>query len=376
MSLFLITPQIFSLRLRHQRLLACSGDPLASIEQALTDVCGVQAQDLSAGELSASVRAPGLTAVQVEAARSQPGAILRIWCMRGTLHLVTARDACWLIPFLGPRLITADRRRMAQLGWDEPLVQRASQLVLEHIASQGGLTRPEIARLLKDNHLPHEGQAPIHLLGRLVYEGRLCQGADRVREGFKPAPTFVAFESWTGPLQPLPADVALAELARRYLAAYAPASLQDMATWSGIKISEARRAWELLGSELAPVETQEGTLWLLDSQLAAAHAVSSSPEVVRLLPRFDIYLLGYTDRRLILAPEYSQSIYPGGGILAATLLVNGRLAGVWSSKMRGQLLEVSVQPFEELPAQLLPLLEGEAERVGHFWGVETVLKVI
>jgi hypothetical protein len=90
--------------------------------------------------------------------------------------------------------------------------------------------------------------------------------------------------------------------------------------------------------------------------------------VVRLLPRFDIYLLGYRDRRRILAPELEAKIRPGGGILAANLLVDGRIAGTWSSKLRGKTLELSVQPFEELPARLLPVLEQEAERVGRFLG--------
>ncbi len=204
MSLFLTDSQILSLRLRHQRLLAQPGDS-ASIEQVLADVCGVQAQDLPAGELSASVRASWLNAAQVEAARLQPRRILRIWCMRGTLHLMTARDACWLNPFLGPRSIAANARRMAQLGWDEERVARGTRLVLERVADQGGITRPELARLLAEDHLPHEGQAPVHLLARLVNGGYLCQGpergSDRGPDRGKP-PTFVPFEAWAGPLLP------------------------------------------------------------------------------------------------------------------------------------------------------------------------------
>ena len=113
MSLFLTDSQILNLRMRHQSLLAQSSQT-ASIEQVLTDVCGVQAQDLSAGELAAGVRASGLTAAQVEAARLKPRSILRIWAMRGTLHLLTAQDACWLNPFLGPRSIASNPIRSSR----------------------------------------------------------------------------------------------------------------------------------------------------------------------------------------------------------------------------------------------------------------------
>ncbi len=367
MKSMLTDSQILFLRLRHQRLLALPGDRPASVEQALADLCGVQAQDLPAGELSAGVRTPGLSVAQVEAARLRPQSILRIWCMRSTLHLVTARDACWLNPLLGPRAIAADRRRMAQLGWDDELAARATRLALERVAAQGGITRPELIRLLKENALPHAGQAPIHLLARLVNSGYLCQGPDKgPGTGSGKQPTFVPFETWAGPLQSLNEEDGLRELARRYLAAYAPASPQDLATWSGLKVSEARRAWDLLAGELAPVETAQEQLFMLKTQEPdVAHAFSLRGEVLRLLPRFDTYLLGYHNRQRILAPELEYKIRYGG-ILVATLLWDGRIAGAWSSKMRGKTLELDVQPFEPLPERLLPALEQEAQRVGVF----------
>jgi hypothetical protein len=383
MTLFLTPPQILRLRLRHQRLLAQPDQP-AAIEQVLSDVCGVQAQDLLAGELSAGVRAPGLTLAQVEAARLRPRSILRIWSLRGTLHLMTARDACWLNPLLGPRSNAADGRRMAQLGWDEERVARATRLVLEHVETQGGITRPELARLFAEQHLPHEGQAPIHLLSQLVNGGYLCQGPDRGKQAL-----YVPFEQWAGPLQPLPDDEALAELARRYLTAYAPSGPRDLAAWSGLKVSEARHAWELLSAELAPVETDEESLWLLKTQMDEPTTVAGIGEpgysggepgypVLRLLPRFDTYLLGYRNRRRILAPELEYRLNSGGGILAATLLVDGHLAGVWNVQSRGRsgdLPILLVQPFEPLPERLTPLLELEAARVGRFLGSGLELQV-
>ena len=50
---------------------------------------------------------------------------------------------------------------------------------------------------------------------------------------------------------------------------------------------------------------------------------------MRLLPRFDGWLLGHRDRSLIMRPEHDRAVRPGGGILAATLVVNGRIEGTW-----------------------------------------------
>ncbi len=125
------------------------------------------------------------------------------------------------------------------------------------------------------------------------------------------------------------------------------------------------------------METEQERLWLLKTQLVnVALANSLAYNSLRLLPRFDIYLLSYRDRRRILAPELEHKIRPGGGILAATLLLDGCIAGTWSSKLRGKTLEVIVQPFASLPTSLLPLLEQEAQRVGRFLGYIANLQVI
>ena len=54
-----------------------------------------------------------------------------------------------------------------------------------------------------------------------------------------------------------------------------------------------------------------------------------APPHVRLLPMFDSYLLGHRDRSLIVRDAHARAVTPGGGILAATLVVDGRIEGTW-----------------------------------------------
>ena len=140
---------------------------------------------------------------------------------------------------------------MQELGWDDQRAELGIRLLLEALQERHDLTRPEIIALLEKNHLPHTGQAPIHLIYRAALEGLLCRGAERGKE-----PTFVLFERWLGAPQPLPRQDALAELAVRYLSAYAPARPEDLASWAGLKLSDARLAWQLVEDRLKEVSCE------------------------------------------------------------------------------------------------------------------------
>ena len=83
---------------------------------------------------------------------------------------------------------------------------------------------------------------------------------------------------------------------------------------------EARRAYAAL--ELEEVEVLGRRAWV-------PRGLEPAPPHVRLLPMFDSLLLGHRDRSLIVREEHAPAVMPGGGILAATLVVDGRIEGTW-----------------------------------------------
>ncbi len=366
--------QIRLLRLRSQRLISPDIETTVPTAQVLREVCGIQAQDLPAAQLAIHARDEALSLAAIESARQEERSIVRTWGMRGTLHLFAVEDARWMVPFLGPIFIAADRRRFAELGWDAERSPRALRILADAIARQGELTREERVRILKTNGLPYEGQAPVHLIFRAAMEGILCEGAGR---GSKP--TYVSFEDWVGSPRHLPDETALAELARRYLTAYGPASPDDFTRWSGLKTGDARKAWRLLASEITSIETTRnsayGPLWTLKTQISRLEDPITSLPVVRLLPRFDNYLLGYARRDLIIDPAYARRVNAGGGIIHPTLIADGRILGTWKTARRRASLEVNIEPFPPLPDALLPGLEREAAQIGRFLNSSAILRV-
>jgi hypothetical protein len=361
--------QTLLLRLRAQRLWVPDSASV-TVAQVVKGVCGLQAQEAPAAVLAMRVRSTGLMASDFDSAQHHQRSIVRTWCMRGTLHVVTAEDFTWLVPLLGPHFILQTRHRYRQLGLDEDTCERGVRTIRDALAAQGPLTREDVARHLTAHGIPAEGQATIHLIRRAALEGIVCIGPD---QGAKP--TYVLVQDWLGQGRAPAPDAARAELARRYLAAYGPAGPGDLAAWSGLGIGQARQAWELITSQLIQVEVRDGTAWMLKTQADRLHEPLVHPPIVQLLPKFDTYLLGYSSRDLVVEPQHAKRIHPGGGLLYPTLLVNGRAGGVWSAKRRGKRLEVVVEPFAGLTAEIRHGLEAEIADLSRFLATETALSV-
>ena len=357
------------LRMRAQRLTGGRPREVAGVVRA---VLGLQAQDTPASRLAVRPRSTGLDEAAVRRACNQDRPVVRTWAMRGTLHLVAAEDAGWLVALLGPVFAAAGRRRRLQLGLDDGLCERALE-ALPAVLAAGPLSRDDLVRGLAAEgiKLDPSGQAPAHLVGYAALRGLVCRGPDLDGD----QASYVLLEDWVGPGRAvgraLDPDDALAELARRYLAGHGPAGPADLAAWSGLPVGRARRAFELVGHELREVEGGGRRLW---TPAGAGTSRSRAGEpVVRLLGRFDDYLLGWRDRDLVLDPRFARQIQAGGWIHPA-LVVDGRVAGTWRARRAGGRLDVTAAPFSgRLPRGTRPALEAEAADLGRFLGVEARL---
>lgn len=347
-----------ALRLRAQHL---TGPPATSVEPLVAALGGIQAQDPVAATLALRARSRGLTAEAVEHARDDDRSVVWTWAMRGTLHLVAASDAGWMLGLLGPIFVAAGRRRRLSLGLDDDLCERALAVLREILADTGPLTRAELVRRLTDRGVAIDagGQAPAHLVAYAALRGVVC----RVGNG----PAYALLDDWLGAApRALEPDRALAELTRRYLGAHGLADAADLAAWSGIGLRRARRGLELVAGELRAVQTPAGTAWAL----AAAPRRPPRPArpQVALLGHFDPYLLGYANRDLVLDQRFAGRIQAGGGFIQPAVLVDGRVVGTWRRQRGGDRLDIALEPFEELPEGVATPLEREAADVGRFLG--------
>ncbi|MGH8834585.1 MAG: winged helix DNA-binding domain-containing protein [Actinomycetes bacterium] len=319
----------------------------------------VQAQDSTAAQLALRARAHALTAADVDAALADRS-IVRTWGPRGTLHLIAAADVGWLTSLFGPRRVPNSLRRLAQEGVSGTAAELV-ETVSRALSDQGPLTKSELGARLTAAGVPARGQGIVHLAALGAFHGRVVLGPDRAGK-----PTYVHATDWLGTevaIRP-DADVALAELARRYLRTRGPAEPADLAAWSGLPLQDATAGWAAIESELVEVTYGGRTLHRLRGPAPTA-AGSAAAHAVRLLPAFDEYLLGWRSRDLVLRTGDAKAVHPGGGIIHATVVSAGWVVGTWRLP-RGK---PAVTLFDDPPVAPAPdALAAEQTDVTRFLG--------
>lgn len=326
----------------------------ASAPQLVSHVVAVQAQDVAAATLGIAVRTDHLTAAAVNTARNVDRSIVRTWCLRGTLHLIAAEDVHWLLDLVRPQLARANKRRRLDLGLDDTSTERGVRILEDSLRSNGPLSRAELSQQLRRHDIASEGQATIHVIWRAAVDGRLCFGPDRDGEE-----TFVALQDWV-PSQShnAPEDGAL-ELARRYLAAYGPATRDDFGNWSGLSGAEVRRAWTRLAHEARAVGTPYGEMLVSTEHTDTA----DMPPFVRLLPAFDGIWLGYRAHDMFIAPEHARRVFPGGGMIRPFILADGQIVGTWMRRTTRGSVDVSVELLEPIGDAALSAALADLSRI-------------
>ncbi len=327
-------------------------------------VVGVQAQDRGAAALAIRARLGAARVSEVARAWSSNGPLVLTWSLRGTRHLHHRDDVRWLLSIFGPMYAAGAPARTRQLGIAGAAGDRAVKAVRDALRRRGPLTRPQVKEVLARHGLDVSGQAPIHVLRRAALEGVLCVVPDADDEE-----TYVLLDERV-PAATLPdREDALAELARRYLRGYGPATPADLAAWSGIGLREADSAWTAIAAELDEVMTPAGAMGILKRSSRSVAAAARSPAPVHLLPAFDTLLLGYADRTPLIPARFARRVNAGGGMIRPTLLTDDGVVGTWSMHREGDRApRVEVDPFGRLRSGVRDSIDREVRSIARFFG--------
>ena len=315
--------------------------PAATIER----LAGMQAQWAPAPYVGLWSRIDGFRRASLERLVLR-GDVLKPTVMRGTLHLVTARDypvffaalrdfRWWSSPEatpIGAAAAPAIRRLYAR----EPLPAAAA---LEHLSEAHGVEDEAILRrswfiARVNGHVLH---APETALWKL---------APRTRFAAVPEPPAIDVTA------------ARAELIRRYLAAFGPATRADISAWSGMPVRDFAAALETL-EPLRRFNDEHGRE-LLDVSRAPLPP-ADTPAPVRFLPKFDNLLLSFADRTRVLPDDIRKRVINGGDVLQ-TFLVDGVVAGTWKVESGRVVLE----PLGPIRRTARRELEDEGRRLAEF----------
>jgi hypothetical protein len=307
-----------------------AGERAATPVAAVRRLTAAQGQDHPGSLISVALRTAARSRAEVTGALDR-GEVVRSWPMRGTLHLTAAEDLPWMLDLLGERALAGVAKRRAALGLGDDDVARACAAVAAALSGGRRLTRAELLAAIEAGGVAVTGQRGYHLLWFAAQTGHSCLGPTADGEQL-----FVSLAEWVPAPRRLDREEALAELAARFFAGHGPATVHDLARWSGLTVRDARAGLAAARPQLGSL-TVEGTAHFLDptvpDRLAACREEARG---TFLLPGFDEFVLGYGDRSAVLDPAFATRIVPGGnGMFLPTVVVDGRVVGTWRFEGRG-----------------------------------------
>jgi hypothetical protein len=333
--------QIHAFRLGRHHLLDQTAKDIVTI---CRDVCGVQAQIMSAAQLQLWARNHTITPAMVNDALWKTRSLVKTSLMRQTLHLVPADEFPLYIAAHRSARAKAVLSIMARCKITRDEADGLSAMILEELkpgpAPRAAITaavRPKVSKRLR------VWMDKVWSIVRLpVIEGHVCYGPGEGNQA-----TFIRTEHWL-PAQPKVDEVqAQKELFRKYLRAYGPATLHDFAHWSLISMAEVRALRPLMDLEIAEYD---GVL-VLREDVKALQAASFSQSSVHLLPYFDVYLLAHRLKEHFLKAEFYKRVYRNQGWISPVVLINGEIAGIWSYKLSRKALEIAVELFARVDSR-------------------------
>jgi hypothetical protein len=344
-------------------------------------VCGVHAQVQTSAELQLAARVEGLVQADVRSALWERRALVKAWTVRGTLHFHPATEL--------PLWFAARRSVLRSIAkglpsWRDPSGVLHPAVGADEVeAVRAAVWEVLDGRCLLRDELAEEvvervgGAARERLRsGFAFFLGELCQGPP---QGTRI--TLARPDQWIeGWREVTDEDEALREVCRRFLRTYGPVRPADFCEWfssAAFKVGDARMLFDSLAAELAEISVEGRHSFIV----AGDDSFASPAGQVRLLPEYDVYVMGFRERDQLvpaavgeLVAEHGRGRYEGpAGV--RFVLINGMAAGLWERRRRGRRIELRVRLARRIGRAARSELQLEAERVGAFLGLEPELGI-
>ena len=257
--------------------------------------------------------------------------------MRGTIHLVSARDCLGMHPLTQPLL-----NRIWRSAWEKRLNGAPVEEVVaagRELLAERPRPRAELQRLLAPRWPEAE---PLALAYVVTYMLPLVQVTPRGQWRASAQATWALAEDWLG--APLDGEATVDDLVRRYLAAFGPATVSDMRTWCGL--TGLRAVFERLRPELRTFRDERGReLFDVEDGLFADPETPAPP---RFLGTYDNLLLSHDDRSRVQAGLGPGLPVPRGGWIG-TLIVDGCYRAFWQLVEDGGTATLTIDRFTPHP---------------------------
>jgi hypothetical protein len=346
---------------------AKASDPL----EVARNLVALHATDPSSVYLGTWARMDGGDVAAVEGALYERRVLIRLLGMRRTVFVTSLETAPVILAACSRAVAARERRRLVTLLAEsgvaddpEPWLKDVEDAALRALTARGEATAAELAgddprlqaQIVLSRGKAYEGRAGVasRVLFLLAADGRAVRGRPL---GSWPSSQYrwAPLETWCpGGLPEWPADEAEVELARRWLAAFGPATADDLRWWAGWSAGQVKRALARL--DPAEVDLDGAAGLVLPDDL---DPVPPPEPWAALLPPLDTTPMGWSQRDWFLGP-HSPRLFDRTGNVGPTVWWDGRVIGGWASRPGG---EIAVRFLEDAGADAVAAVEAAAEQL-------------
>ncbi|WP_405365792.1 winged helix DNA-binding domain-containing protein [Kitasatospora sp. NBC_00039] len=358
-------------RVGRRHLLAPSGRA-ARVEQVTEAVVGLHATDAATVYLSACARLAEPSAAEVERALYEDVSLVKLLSMRRTIFAVTEEFAPYVSASTARAIAVKERATLLKHlrdfaeGWDERRLAETELAVLAALDRRGEATTSELGAdvpalretMLMSAGKPYEAKQSVgsRLLRLLASDGHLRRCRPR-GSWLSSSYPWARVPQWPD----VPVREAKAEVVRRWLAAYGPATVEDVKWWTGWTLADTRKALADVGA--VDVALAGGVAGLV---LPGDVEPVAEPEPwAALLPALDPTVMGWRGREWYLRPEDVPALFDRAGNAGPTVWWCGRVVGGWAQRADG---EVVWRLFADVGAEAEAAVVGEAARLSGWLG--------
>lgn len=303
----------------------------------------MQAQDYAGAKWAIGMRLPGSTDADIEAAFNR-GAILRTHVLRPTWHFVAPPDIRWLLALTAPRVHAANGHMYRRLALDGATFSRSHRAIVKALRGGQFLTRDELRSVVEKHGIATNFERMAYLLMHEELDGVICSGPRRGKQF-----TYALLEERVPPYKPLSRDAALAQLARRFFTSRWPATAHDLAKWSGLTVTDARRGLEAARLRLAPRTARPSRL-----------------PIVHLLSVYDEYFSSYRVGSAIIGASHALRRSGSGESGLYVVTIEGAVVGRWARTLAGGSVTVDVKLFRRVTGAERRALDAVVNRYRAF----------
>jgi hypothetical protein len=345
--------EIVRLRLQHQLL---SIHPFRSAYEVVKWLGAVQAQDYLGSLWAIGSRIENSTEAMIEKAIADRE-IVRSWPMRGTLHFTAPEDLRWMQNLLAPRIIKKAASVYRKSELDEKVFTKGARIITKALEKNPILTRDELYETLERSKIVTAETRGLHILGWTAQKGLICL-APRKGKQF----TFTLLDNWIPATKAIDQQEAFSRLALTYFKSHGPATVHDFSWWTGLTLTEAKQALEIVKENLTEIKSGTLLFYFIEEFMP-----NTKPKAY-LLPAYDEYTVGYKDRSAFLDEKHIEKAR--NGIFSPCILMNGQIAGTWKRTLDKRSVNVETTLFAKLPPNAERSLGSAIKDYKRFLGVD------